>query len=88
MKPRTRIIHFARDNTAQATPGARHGATGEGIIIYNGSFLLKMHKPISLSSETQMKCSMAENEAMAWDVHFCYNLSIVTLFRFMKFTKT
>ena len=37
MELRTRTIHFAQDNTAQATPGARPGATGEGIIIYNGS---------------------------------------------------
>ena len=43
---------------------------------------------ISLPSETQTKCSMAENEAMAWDVHFWCNLSIVTLFGFMKSMKT
>ena len=42
----------------------------------------------TLPSVTQMKCSMMENEATAWDVHFCYNLSIVTLFGFVKSIKT
>ena len=35
-----------------------------------------------------MKCSMMENEATAWDVHFSYNLSIVTLFGFVKSIET
>ena len=42
---------------------------------------------ITLPSRTQIKCPMAQNEATVWDVHFCYNLSNVTLFRFVKFTK-
>ena len=42
----------------------------------------------SQPSATQMKCPMPENEATAWDVHFCYNLSNVTLFGFIKFIKT
>ena len=37
MKLRTRTIHFAQDNTAQATPGGRPSATGWGIIIYTRS---------------------------------------------------
>ena len=42
----------------------------------------------TLPSVTQIKCSMMENEATAWDVHFCYNLSIVALSEFVKSIKT